>query len=245
MGVARVRGGRSRWQVWVTALRSGRAPWAGCSRGPGLPGLSWAAAWSWDGACYHILSLPCPAGHSLWPENFLVPERHDQLLRRSHHMSYFSERERKNKNKTHLFQQGPWLGAHCGFKIVTSFSPKAVTGLTLSLSLPADVPDALPFSRRERVGGGEGRPASAPAYVPGRGRGTAGTPAREKTPSPPANQSRSQRIGFSPRPQAIARPRPVLQTWRLTQFWRAKEPECDSTPDFQWGSFYTSDAFSG
>lgn len=94
MGVARVRGGRSRWQVWVTALRSGRAPWAGCSRGPGLPGLSWAAAWSWDGACYHILSLPCPAGHSLWPENFLVPERHDQLLRRSHHMSYFSERER-------------------------------------------------------------------------------------------------------------------------------------------------------
>lgn len=156
MGVARVRGGRSRWQVWVTALRSGRAPWAGCSRGPGLPGLSWAAAWSWDGACYHILSLPCPAGHSLWPENFLVPERHDQLLRRSHHMSYFSERERKNKNKTHLFQQGPWLGAHCGFKIVTSFSPKAVTGLTLSLSLPADVPDALPFSRRERVGGGEG-----------------------------------------------------------------------------------------
>lgn len=67
-------GDRSGWWVWVTAPRRGRAPWAGCSRSPGLPGLSWAAAWGWDGACNHILSLPCPTGHSLWPENFLVPE---------------------------------------------------------------------------------------------------------------------------------------------------------------------------
>lgn len=67
-------GGRSGWPVRVTAVQSGRAPWAGSSHGSGLPGLSWAAAWSWDGAHNHILSLPCPTGHSLWPENFLVPE---------------------------------------------------------------------------------------------------------------------------------------------------------------------------
>lgn len=38
---------------------------------------------------------------------------------------------------------------------MTSFLPKAVTGLTLSLPLPADVPHVLPFGRKERVGGGE------------------------------------------------------------------------------------------
>lgn len=77
-------------RMWVSSRScpgSGDGPveqrgWgAGTAHSLRLPGPSWAAAWSWDGAWNHIPSLPCPTGPSplAWLRISLF-QRNGQLL---------------------------------------------------------------------------------------------------------------------------------------------------------------------